>query len=58
MRSSSRHVNSFNTVSCKPEYVKGSCIPNAINEWNKLDPEIRSFHSYDLFRNPLLKFMI
>ena len=57
MRSSSRHVNSFNTVSCKSEYFMNSFIPNVINKWNKLDPGIRSSTSYNLFRNALLKFI-
>ena len=55
IRSSRRHVNSFNMVSCKSEYFKNSFIPNLINEWNKLDPCIRSSTSYNLFRNTLLK---
>ena len=57
LRSSRRHVNSFNLVSGKSEYVKNSFIPNAIYEWNKLDPDIRSSASYNLFRNTLLKFI-
>ena len=57
MRSSRRHVNSFNTVSCKSEYFKNSFTPNVISEWNKLDPDIRSSTSYNLFRNTLLKFI-
>ena len=57
MRSSRGHVNSFNTVSCKFEYFKNSFIPNVINEWNKLDPDIRSSTSYNLFRDTLLKFI-
>ena len=57
MRSSRRNVNSFNKVYCKSEYFKNSFIPNVINEWNKLDPGIRSSTSYNLFRNALLKFI-
>ena len=57
MRGSRRHVNSFDTVSCKSEYFKNSFIPNVINEWNKLDPEIRSSALYNLSRNTLLKFL-
>ena len=57
MRNSRRHVNSFNTVSLKFEYFKNSFIPNVINEWNKLDPDIRSSTSYNLFFNTLLKFI-
>ena len=30
LRSSHRHVNSFNLVSCKSEYFKNSFIPNII----------------------------
>ena len=40
MRSSRWHVNSFNLASCTSEYFKNSFIPNAIYEWNKLDPDI------------------
>ena len=57
MRSSRRRVNSFNLVSCKSEYFKNSFIPNAIYEWYKLDPDIRSSASYNLFHNTLLKFI-
>ena len=55
MRSSCRHVNLFNTVFCKSEYFKNSFIPNVINEWNKLDLDIRSSTSNNIFRNVLLK---
>ena len=57
LRSFRRHVNSFNLFSCKSEYFKNSFIPNVIYEWNKLDPDIRSSASYNLFRNILLKFV-
>ena len=57
MRSSRRHVYSFNMVYCKSEYFKNSFIANIINEWNKLDPDIRSSTSCNLFRNTLLKFL-
>ena len=57
LRSSRRHVNSFNLVTCKSEYFKNSFFPNVIYEWNKLNPDIRSSASYNLFRNTLLKFI-
>ena len=57
LRSSRRHVNSFNLVTCKSEYFKNSFFPNVVYEWNKLNPDIRSSASYDLFRNTLLKFI-
>ena len=56
IRSFHRHVNSFNTVYGKSEYFKNSFILNVINEWNKLDPDIRSSALYKLFSNTLLKF--
>ena len=57
MRCSCRHINSFNTVSCKSKYFKNSFIPNVINEWNELDPGIRSSTSYNLFQNTVLNFI-
>ena len=57
MKSSRRHVNSFNTVSCKSVYFTNSFIPNVINKWNKLNPDICSSTSYNLFRNTLWKFI-
>ena len=57
LRSSRRHVNSFNLVSCRSAYFKNSFIPNVIYEWNKLDSNIRSCPSHNLFRNTFLKFI-
>ena len=44
-------------VTCKSEYFKNSLIPKVIYKWNKLDPDILSSASYNLFRNTLLKFI-
>ena len=57
MGSSHLRVNSINTVYRKSEYFKNSFILNVINEWNKLDPDISSFSSYNLFSNALSKFI-
>ena len=57
MINSRRHVNSFNTVSSKSEYFKNPFISNTINEWSKLDPDICSSTSYNLFRNTVIKFI-
>ena len=32
-------------------------FPHLINKWNKLDPNIRSFNDYKIFRNTLSKFI-
>ena len=56
MRSSRRHVNSFNTFSCKSEYFKNSFIPNVIHKWNKLDPDLcehKFRHGFRDILNPL-----
>ena len=55
MRGSCRRVNLFNKASCRSEYFKNPFTP-IINKWNKLDPDIHSSTSYNLFRNTLLKF--
>ena len=57
LRTSRRHVNSFNLVSCRSEYFKNSFVPNLIYEWNKLDYDMCSSASYNLFINTLLKFI-
>ena len=36
LRSSGRHINFFNLVACKSEYLKNSFISNVIYEWNKV----------------------
>ena len=36
---------------------KTSFFPYVINEWNKLDPNIRSSCSYNIFYNALLKIL-
>ena len=36
---------------------KNSFLPYTVNEWNKLDPEIRRINSYVEFRRKLLSFV-
>ena len=50
MRSFRRQVNSFIRVSWKSEYFKNSFIPNLIDQWHKLDRDIRSSTSYNFFK--------
>ena len=57
MRSSHQHANLFNTVSCRSEYLKKSFIANVVNEWNNLDPDIRTSTLHNIFRNTLPKFI-
>ena len=57
VRQSQRHPNTFNSFSCRTEYFKNSFFPCIIGEWNKLNPEIRTSGSYNIFRKSLLKFI-
>ena len=57
MGNSHRHSSLLDTVSSRTEYFKNSFIPNVVNEWNNLNPDIQSLALYNLFRNTLLKFI-
>ena len=57
VRQSQRHPNTFNSFSCRTEYFKNSFFACIIGEWNKLNPEIRTSGSYNIFRKSLLKFI-
>ena len=57
MRNSHRHPNTFNVFASQTEYSKNSFFPLVINEWNELDPNIRTSSSYNIFRNVLLIFI-
>ena len=45
MRNSQRHPNTLSIFPSRTEYFKISFSPNVINEWNKVDPIIRSSSS-------------
>ena len=47
--------NTFHAFPCRTKYFKNYFSPHVINEWNKLDPNIRSSSNYHIFRNALLK---
>ena len=40
---------------CRTDTFKNSFFPNVINEWNKLDEEIKGIESFSLFKVSLLK---
>ena len=42
---------------CRTKYFENSLFPNVINEWNKLDINIKSATSYTAFKNVLLSFI-
>ena len=39
VRQSQRHLNIFNSISCRTEYFKNSSFPCVIGEWDKLNPK-------------------
>ena len=57
VRQSHRHPNTFNSNSCRTEYFKNSFFPCVIGEWKRLNPEIRSSSSYNIFRKSILNFI-
>ena len=56
-RQSQRHQNTFNPFCRRTEYFKNSFFPCVTGEWNKLNPEIRSSCSYNIFWKSLLNFI-
>ena len=54
---SQRNQGFFQPLLCELEIFKNSFSPYTINEWNKLDPEIRRTDSYVGFRKKLPSFI-
>ena len=42
---------------CRTDLFRNSFLPFSINEWNKLDPDIRNLDSHEMFRKKLLNFI-
>ena len=57
VRQFQRHPNTFNSIYCRTEYFKNSLFPCVTGEWNKLNPEIRMYSSYNIFRKSILNFI-
>ena len=57
MRTSSRLPYTFTSFYCRTEYLENFFLPCVIKEWNKLDPDKRSFQSYESFHKDLLNFI-
>ena len=53
---SQKHLNTFNSISCRTEYFKISFLPCVIGEWNKLNPENWRSGSYNRFLKSILNF--
>ena len=51
LQRSQRNQGFFQPLLCRMEIFKSSFLPYTINEWNKLDPDIRKIDSYVGFPN-------
>ena len=56
LQRSQRNQGFFHPLLCRTEIFKNSFLPYTINEWNKLDPEIKRIDSYVGFRKKITKF--
>ena len=57
LQRSPRNQGFFQPLLCRTKIFENSFLPYTINEWNKLDPEIRRIDSYVRFRKKLLSFI-
>ena len=54
---SHRYHGCFKTLHCRTELFRNSFLPFTVNEWNKLDSDIKNSDSYAVFRKKLLAFI-
>ena len=54
---SHRYPGCFKTLRCRTELFRNSFLPFTVNEWNKLDSDIKNSDSYEMFRKKLLAFL-
>ena len=52
-----RYPGCFKTLRCRTEFLRNSLLPSTVNEWNKLDSDIKNSDSYGTFRKKLLAFI-
>ena len=57
LQRSHRYPSCFKTLRCWTEFLRNSFIPFTVNEWNKLDSDIKNSDSYEMFRKKLLAFI-
>ena len=53
------HCNAgcYRALYCRTDPFRNSFLPFSINEWNKLDRDIRNLDSHEIFRKKLLNFI-
>ena len=47
----------YRALYCRTDLLRNSFLPFSINEWKKLDPDIRNLDSHTMFRKKLLTFI-
>ena len=52
-----RSPGCYRALYCRTDLFQNSFLPFGINEWNKLDPDIRNLDSHAMFRKNLLTFI-
>ena len=54
---SHRNSGCYRALYCRTDLFRNSFLPFSINEWNKLDPDIRNLDFHAMFRKKLLNFI-
>ena len=54
---SHRNPGCYRALYCRTDLFRNSFLPFSINEWNKLDPGIRSLDSHEIFHKNLSNFI-
>ena len=57
LQKSHRYPGCFKTLRCRTELFRNSFLSFTVNEWNKLDSDIKNSDSYEMFRKKLLAFL-
>ena len=57
LQRSHRYPGCFKTLHCRAELFGNSFLPCAINEWNRLDSDIKNSDSYTIFCKKLSAFI-
>ena len=50
LQRSHRYPGCFKTLRCRAELLRNSFLSFTVNEWNKLDSDIKNSDSYEIFR--------
>ena len=53
LQRSHRYSSCFKTLRCRTELFRNSLLPFTVNEWNKLDSDIKNTVSNAIFRKTL-----